>query len=419
MSRPLNILISGSGIAGGSFAFWLLRAYPKAKVTMVERAPSLRLTGASVDIRSSAVDIIKWMGLEPEIRKHATREEGMQIVNDDGSPVVTMRATGRDDMQALTSEYEIFRGELGKILIEPVLEQVELIYDETVDDYEEMTDGVNVTFSNSKETKMYDLLVAADGFGSKLRAKMMGTSTREHIVDEGVRAAYWTMKGDLLKGERLAKGISATGGRWTILRPDPHPEGRTRALFMHVLPLKDKERLEVYDKALQQGDESFMQLLESTMSDAGWKAPELLKGMRESDDFYCSLFGQVQCPKLVSRRLVLLGDAGYATPGMGTSLAIMGGYVLAGELLTHPGDMTTVLRNYENLMLPFAKSQQGGVGAMQWFAPQTQWGISLRNWLFTIAFGLKLDWVAMTAASKLGFTEKKLNMPDYAWPVVA
>lgn len=75
MSAP-KVLISGSGIAGGVFAHWLLRAYPKAQITIVERDATMRLTGASVDIRSNAVDITKAMGIEPEIRKQSTKEEG-------------------------------------------------------------------------------------------------------------------------------------------------------------------------------------------------------------------------------------------------------------------------------------------------------------------------------------------------------
>lgn len=122
----LNVLISGSGIAGSVFAFWLLKAYPDAKITIVERAPSLRLTGASVDIRSSAVDIIKWMGAEEEIRRHGTDEEGVQFVEEDDSEVATFRATGRTDIQSMTSEFEIFRGALAKIFIDPVLDQVSL-----------------------------------------------------------------------------------------------------------------------------------------------------------------------------------------------------------------------------------------------------------------------------------------------------
>lgn len=75
MSGP-KVLVSGSGIAGGVFANWLLRAYRNAQITIVERDPTMRLTGASVDIRSNAVDIIKAMGVEPEIRKQSTKEEG-------------------------------------------------------------------------------------------------------------------------------------------------------------------------------------------------------------------------------------------------------------------------------------------------------------------------------------------------------
>jgi 2-polyprenyl-6-methoxyphenol hydroxylase-like FAD-dependent oxidoreductase len=83
----LNVLISGSGIAGSVFAFWLLRAYPNANITIVERDPSPRLTGAGVDIRSSAVDIINWMGAEQGIRNQMTNEEGMQVVDVNGNAV--------------------------------------------------------------------------------------------------------------------------------------------------------------------------------------------------------------------------------------------------------------------------------------------------------------------------------------------
>jgi 2-polyprenyl-6-methoxyphenol hydroxylase-like FAD-dependent oxidoreductase len=114
--------------------------------------------------------------------------------------------------------------------------------------------------------------------------------------------------------------------------------------------------------------------------------------------------------------VVLLGDAGYATPGFGTSLAIIGGYVLAGELLSHPGDVKTALENYEKILLPFAKSNQRGDKAMQYINPQTRWGLRIRNAIFRIVTGLKLDVIAMTVASWLGFTEGKIPMPDYPWP---
>ncbi|MCJ1277156.1 hypothetical protein MMC21_004966 [Puttea exsequens] len=412
----LNVLISGCGIAGSVFASWLLRAYPNANITIVERDPSLRLTGASVDIRSSAVDIINWMGAEREIRNQTTNEEGMQLVEANGKAIATLRATGRSDVQSITSEFEIFRGALAKIFIDPIIKRVKLIFDESVDHFEQRDDGVVVTLAKSKEVKTYDLLVAADGLGSKIRGIMLNSKPQEQLYDEGVHVAYFTIKSDLLQGDRLAKGHSATGGRAVFLRPDPNPAGRTRGNLMIVTTSGDIETKERLNKALREGNESYMKLMEDMFRDVGWLAPEVLQGMRESDDFYCSLFGQIRSPKIHDGRVVLLGDAGYATPGFGTSLAIIGGYVLAGELLSHPGDVKTALKRYEEIMLPFAKNSQGGGNAMQLLNPQTLWGIRIRNGILGFVTWTKLDRLAMAVASALGFTEKKVSMPDYQWP---
>jgi len=412
----LNILISGSGIAGSVFASWLLRAYPNANITIVERDPSLRLTGASVDIRSSAVDIIKWMGAEEEIRKQATNEEGMQILDANGKVAATLRATGRSDIQSFTSEFEIFRGALAKIFIDPIMKQVKLILDESVDHYDQHDDGVVVTFAKSKEVKKFDLLVAADGFGSRIRGMMLDTKPEEQIYDEGVHVAYFTIKNDLLKGDRLAKWYNATGGRIILLRPDPDPAGRSRVILMKVTPRGDAETKKRLNEALRKGNESYMELMEEMFGDVGWVAAEVLKGMRESDDFYCSLFGQIRSPKIQDGRVILLGDAGYATPGFGTSLAIIGGYVLAGELLSHPGDVKAAVEQYEAILLPFAKNSQGGDYGMQLFNPQTLWGIKFRNAVFGFVTWTKLDRLALAVASVIGFTEKKAPMPEYQWP---
>ena len=412
----INILISGSGIAGSVFAFWLLRAYPNANITIVERDPSLRLTGASVDIRSSAVDIIKWMGAEQEIRNQTTHEEGIQFVDANDEEVATFRATGRSDVQSITSEFEIFRGALAKIFIDPVIKRVKLIFDESVDHFQQRDDGVVVTFAKSKEVKTYDLLVAADGLGSKIRGMMLNTKPQEQLYSEGLHAAYFTIKSDLLQGGRLAKWYNATGGRVVFLRPDPDPAGRTRGNLIKVTTSGDVEMTERLNKALRNGNESYMKLMEEMFRDVGWVGPEVLQNMRESDDFYCSLFAQIRSPKIHDGRVVLLGDAGYATPGFGTSLAIIGGYVLAGELLNHPGYVKTALERYEEIMLPFAKNSQSGSNAAQLLNPQTLWGIRIRNAILGFVTWTKLDRLAMSIASALGFTEKKVPMPDYPWP---
>jgi 2-polyprenyl-6-methoxyphenol hydroxylase-like FAD-dependent oxidoreductase len=417
MSSHLNILISGSGIAGSVFAFWLLRADPTATITIVERDPSLRLTGASVDIRSSAVDIIKWMGAEQDIRAQTTKEEGIQFVHGNGAPIATIKASGRTDIQTITSEFEIFRGALAKIFVDRILDRVKFIYGETIDRYEQQDDSVMVTFTESKEVKKFDLLIAADGLGSKIRGLMLDVHPRKQVHDEGVHVAYFTIKKDLLQGSRMAKWHNDTQGRCVFLRPDPHPEGRTRGNLMIVTTKADVKTKERLNAALIEGNEVYMSLMEELFGDVGWCTPEVLQGMRSSDDFYCSLFGQIRLPKLYDGRVVLLGDAAYATPGFGTSLAIIGGYVLAGELMNHADDVGAALKAYENLLLPFAKSQQGGGDqAMQYMNPQTRWGIGIRNLIMSCVTGLMLDRLAISAMAALGFTEKKLDMPEYRWP---
>jgi 2-polyprenyl-6-methoxyphenol hydroxylase-like FAD-dependent oxidoreductase len=140
--------------------------------------------------------------------------------------------------------------------------------------------------------------------------------------------------------------------------------------------------------------------------------------MRESDDFYCTHFAQTRSPKLQDGRVVLLGDAGHALPGLGTSLAITGAYILAGEMLRSSGDISTATKQYEDLMLPFVKKQQSGdvQFAMQLANPQTWWGIKIRNAVLRVVIGSGLINFGMRVSAWLGFSEAKIDMPDYPWP---
>lgn len=159
--------------------------------------------------------------------------------------------------------------------------------------------------------------------------------------------------------------------------------------------------------------------MEQLFNDAGWIAKDVIEGMRGSDDFYCSIFAQTRSPRLSDGRVVLLGDAGYATPGIGTSLAITGGYMLAGEILRHECDIRSALEAYEGLMQPFVQTQQRSTNMMRYLNPQTEWGIVARNTFMRVATFLMLDYLATVSASWLGFTEKKLVMPQYEWPAAS
>jgi hypothetical protein len=100
------------------------------------------------------------MGLEDEIKKDTKRERGVHCVDKNGNVACTLNASGREDMQSVTSEYGIFRGKLGSIFLGPIKDKVNFVFDETIKSFVQHEDSVYVEFSNGKEPESYDLLVA-------------------------------------------------------------------------------------------------------------------------------------------------------------------------------------------------------------------------------------------------------------------
>ncbi len=80
----LKVLILGAGIPGLCLAYWLARTRLDTSITIIERSPSPRVTGQSIDIRGPAIEIVKGMKLEEGIRASHTTEEGIRFVNSSG-----------------------------------------------------------------------------------------------------------------------------------------------------------------------------------------------------------------------------------------------------------------------------------------------------------------------------------------------
>jgi 2-polyprenyl-6-methoxyphenol hydroxylase-like FAD-dependent oxidoreductase len=101
----------------------------------------------------------------------------------------------------------------------------------------------------------------------------------------------------------------------------------------------------------------------------GWEVPHMLDAMRQAPDFYFDRVSQVHLDHWSSDRVVLLGDAGYCgspMAGNGTSMALVGAYVLAGELAVAAGDYRVAFACYEREMRDYVtrcqKFARGGAG---------------------------------------------------------
>jgi 2-polyprenyl-6-methoxyphenol hydroxylase-like FAD-dependent oxidoreductase len=93
-------------------------------------------------------------------------------------------------------------------------------------------------------------------------------------------------------------------------------------------------------------------ILRKTFADIGGLAPRILADLDQRRSLYFSSVGTVLAPTWSKGRVVLLGDAAFCPGtfgGGGTSLAMIGAYVLAGEL-SRTTDERSALARYEQWM---------------------------------------------------------------------
>lgn len=89
--------------------------------------------------------------------------------------------------------------------------------------------------------------------------------------------------------------------------------------------------------------------------------PRLIETIFTAPDFYFGVMSQILMPHWTRGRVALVGDAGYCPSpftGQGTSLAIVGAYILASELGRHRDDHEAAFAAYEERMRPFVEKNQ-------------------------------------------------------------
>ncbi|ORX37086.1 hypothetical protein BD324DRAFT_650701 [Kockovaella imperatae] len=423
----LRVLIVGASIAGPATAYWLSKA--GARITIIERFPSLREGGQAIDIRVCGVSVMRKMhGMEERVRAQSTQEEGVSFIRPDGRPYGVIRMTGNPDRQSLISEYEIYRGDLSKILVDLPEQKssIDYIFGEEVASirYEGDKAPVTVEFKNGTARSEFDLVIGCDGSFSRTRAMALGCGVRDHVIPTRSWAAYYSIPKDLCNGSKIGVGISAVGGRTISIGSDRFTESTRVALFANPPSSPSsssssaQDPMRAFREALSEGQDHVKLHIANRFRGMGWITDELLQGMMDSKDFYASEIVQVKAPSIFDRRVVLVGDAGYAAgpTGGGTSLALTGAYVLAGSLFKYPGDIDAALAEYEQVMRPIITELQKIPPFVNTImAPQTAWGIWLRNHLFAlIAWTGVAEFLGTYFAA--GFSDsKKFPLPDYDW----
>lgn len=372
----LRILISGAGIAGPVLAFFLSRA--GATISIVERAPDLRSGGQNVDVRGAGLEVVRRMGLEAAVRDRTTNEDGVAFVDAKDRRAAEFPADPSGQALSLTAEIEIMRGDLAKIFYEATREDVEYLFHDSIQAMIQHEDKVTIEFKN-REKRDFDLVIAADGLGSSTRELLLGDSEKSPISSLAQYVSWFTIPRAETDGT-WARWYNAPGRRMIFVRPDTGGAASqlTRAsmwICSTSQRLKDYSRLGVQEQKT---------LMHDLFDDAGWEASRILAGMDAADDFYMQEVAQVKMDSAWSRgRVALLGDAAYCPSpisGMGTTVAIVGAYILAGEIARSAKDSRAAFESYEHIMRPFVAKAQKLAPGTPWLAnPETSWGISMFN----------------------------------------
>ncbi len=357
-----SILISGASIAGPTLAYWLHKY--GFKVTIVEKAPSIRLGGQSIDASGPARQIVRWMGIEPDIRAVSSHESGTQWVDRHN------RVTGafpKDHPLSITDELEILRGDLVTILYEHTKQNVTYRFDTQISQLEQNDEQVTVTFSDGQQ-EAYDLVIAADGIRSKTRKLMFNDESVFKYL--GLCVTYLTIPRTETDTD-WARWYTADKSRILLLRSDG--QGTTRASVFFLYPQTDFARLDPQDHK---------QLVLQKLADADWEAPRLTKALEEGEEYYFDGIGQIKAPHWFRGRLGMIGDAAYCPSpltGKGVTLAMVGAYLLAGELSRHE-QYQDAFASYEQLMRPYVDSvQQLPPGVPNLLYPTTTTGVAIIN----------------------------------------
>ncbi|PCC73763.1 2-polyprenyl-6-methoxyphenol hydroxylase [Nannocystis exedens] len=400
-----KILISGASVAGPVLAYWLKRY--GFQPTVVERAPGLRKTGGhAVDLFRPAMDIVEKMGVLAEIEARATGTEHLTLRRDGVKRAVEVDV--KRILQTVSRRHcEIMRDELAEVLIGASRGEVEYVYGDSIASLRQDDAGVDVTFERGAPRR-FDLVVGADGLHSNVRRLVFGEERQfSHPIGAYLAVASIPNYLDLRDRTILVSGVDRLAGVYSARHMD---DARVVFLFRSPRELEYHHR----DVARQK------QLLTEAFAGMGWEVPRLLEEARRAQVFYFDTITQLRMDTWTRGRVTLAGDAGYspgAAVGGSTSLAIVGAYVLAGELAAAGGDHVRGFRNCEETLQQYVMhSRAFALSAARKLIP----GSPLALWLFAQSAWLfdrvPVSWLRTLA--RLGRSSVQLHdafvLKDYA-----
>lgn len=397
MKQTKRILISGAGIAGPTCAWWLSKF--GFSVVVVEKAGAFRDGGQNVDVKGAGQQVIKLMGLAEQIEARNTLECGQKWLDSAGKVVAVFPKGG---FGSLTSDFEILRGDFARVLFDATRSTCEYRFGTSVSGIEEIEDGVRATFADGS-TEEFELVICADGLSSSTRSLALADETRLHYL--GAYMAFFKIP-RRPEDDFWAHSVNGVGGTMINLRPGDSTETTVLITFPAI-------------QSDTQGPLTLSRLdmLHAALQGRGTVADRIASELGAVEDFYFGPMSQVKASAWSKGRLVLLGDAAHCpTPftGKGTALALVGAYVLAGEI-KKSSTYTDAFQTYESILRPYAERSQQELSPrlIRLMHVKTRFGISVARFVQRF-FGSALVQALLKPSAS---TQARKIDEDFALPV--
>lgn len=354
-------LISGASVAGPVLAYWLNRF--GFRPTVVEHTAELRFGrgGHAVDLFGPALQTIEWMGALAQVQDARTRTETISFLREGRRPVdipAELMSEGVSERHV-----EIMRGDLAKIIYDAGGNDIEYLFGNSIRTLQETEQAIEVSFQHGAP-QTFDLVIGADGLHSITRRLAFGDE-HQFLHFLGGYLAVFTVPNYLDLHQQML-GIAEVG-RTAAIYP-VHETGQARVLLLwRTRTPHDYDR---HDLTAQR------RLIHSLYGDMGWELPRLLTKLDKADDLYLDSISTIVMDTWTRGRVTLVGDAGYSpgpAVGGGTSLAVVGAYVLASELAASSGDHVRGLAAYEQALRPAVRhSQTIGPAVLKTLIPRSR-----------------------------------------------
>ena len=308
----MQIAIVGFGITGAALAVLLSRC--GFDVHLFEQAETLGPVGAGILLQPAGQQVLAAMGLLETATQQAERITEIRVRTHRGHSLVRLQY---DEWRAGQSAYGLHRGRLFEALRQALDERVQVHLSTRIERCETRGDKALIVDAKGKEYGPFDWVFGCDGGGSTLRRNSQLPS-HEYRYPCG---AFWYIgHTDRIRGQ-LFQATKGTERLCGLL-----PTGDSECSFFWGATAQEAAAIRAdFTKWKATAERLFPE------------SEDILEQLQSPDDLIFTTWRHLTLPRVISGRMLLLGDASFASSphlGQGVNMGLLDAWFYVQALAT-------------------------------------------------------------------------------------